>query len=64
MSIPITQTDANGHLVSVGNGAMLTGIVTNVSNGQATILLTEAYGPETISVTIACCDIRVQKLKS
>jgi hypothetical protein len=63
MSTPITNTDANGHLVTAGNGAMLSGTVQSVSNGQAVILLTEAYGPETVYVTINCANIRVQKLK-
>ena len=64
MPIPTTNTDAQGRVVQVGNGVLLTGVVTSVNNGSATILLTESYGPETVSVTVSCCDIRGQKLKS
>jgi hypothetical protein len=64
MAAPTTNTDANGRLVSIGNGVQLSGVVQSVSNGVATILLTEAYGPETVTVRVSCCDIRQQKLKS
>jgi hypothetical protein len=57
------QRYALGHVVVVGNGALLSGTVTNVSNGQATILLTEAYGPETVSVVTPVYNLRIQKLK-
>jgi hypothetical protein len=64
MSDPSTNTDANGKLVNVGNGVVLTGTVSSVSNGQATILLTDAYAPESVSVTVPCASIRQQKSKS
>lgn len=63
MSVPL-YTDANGHVVAAGNGVLISGTVTAVNNGQATILLTDAYNPETISVTTPVYNIRVQKLKS
>lgn len=64
MAAPTTNTDANGHVVAVGNGVQLSGVVQSVTNGTAVVLLTEAYGPETVSVSVACCDIRQQKQKS
>lgn len=64
MSTPHTNLDANGHLVVVGNGVVLVGTVSSVTNGQATVLLTDAYSPETISVTTPCYNLRQQKAKS
>ena len=64
MADPTTNTDANGHVVVVGNGVMLTGMVQTVSNGVATVLLTDAYAAESVTVTVNCCNIRQQKIKS
>ena len=62
---PSTQTDANGKVVTVGNGVMLDGVVASINpaTGVATITLSDAYNVAGVSVNVACYNIREQKLK-